>query len=118
MKKVLLIALSVIATCLVSCTSPQSSIEDLRGMVNELGVHSATYSEAEWQDAMGKYDGIVQSITENYSEYSTKQQKEILYLQNLCHGYFQKAAVSEMSDYLTRHKNTMESLKNATNEKK
>lgn len=81
-----IIASVVVATMLVSCSSADKAISDLRSFNTEIKENSSDYGISEWKDAFNRYEKIEKRLAKNAPKYDSEQQREIGKLRGECWG--------------------------------
>ncbi|MGN0187482.1 MAG: hypothetical protein ACI392_07050 [Paludibacteraceae bacterium] len=84
MKKIIIFSLMAIA--LVACDPQQTALDDLETFTARIEQKSATWSLAEWDDALQQFNEITQSL-ERYN-YTDEELQHIGHLEGRCTAYF------------------------------
>lgn len=86
--------LLIICTLLTSCDNKRATYHDLKALNNELRLHSANYTIADWETAINEYEKI-HSRMEKY-DYTPEEIREIGRIEGEMAGYMTQEVINAL----------------------
>ena len=97
------------ATLLFSCSSKQTSINELSDLAEEISTNGNSYNDEDWEAAAEEFEGITEEL-EGYT-YSAEEQKEIGKLKaRVCYLFGSKYGKNKLKQFFNELSGAMEEL--------
>lgn len=104
-------------SCMVSCKSKQTPINQLKDLVEDVRTNSQNYTDEDWHSFSEKYKLIEQQLNEYKDQYTDEEKNEIDRLKGVCLAYIAKYSIksfgNQMYDAIKETKGLIEGFTDA-----